>query len=163
MSFQQSEMRQTSGVLVQELTVSDGPTEWGKPRNTAQPRASDLASHHGNERRSARRYPCHQAVECDPLSAREQKPWPAEVNNISASGIALVLERRFEPGSVLTVAPANQAEIVDSLMARVVWVRAYGPGRWIVGCQLACRLADEDLRQFLAAWGVKPLGRGGGS
>ena len=77
-------------------------------------------------------------------------PWEAQVCDLSVTGIGLLLARRFERGSVLTVALANKAG--DFKMVREVEVLhlvAADGNRWFIGGTLTERLTKEELRKLL--------------
>jgi len=66
---------------------------------------------------------------------------------VSANGIALVVNRRFEPGTVLEIElGATRESPSRALRARVVRLTARGGGKWLLGCVLATGLSDADLR-----------------
>jgi hypothetical protein len=136
MPFSQRHSDQKGQVLVCEVTGSE---------------LAKVYAHLHQERRAEPRYPCSLTVGCEPVAGKGQEPWGAEVRDISASGIALIVERRFEPGTILVVMPPEQFETPASLLARVVRAQAYGSGRWIIGCKLVNRLGEDDLRGLLDA------------
>ena len=140
-------------LLVQELTESELQKAYAPLREGAQPAMNDhVALDEGNEHRSDPRYPCSLHVGCDPLAFKGQKPWAAEVQNVSAGGIALVIGRSVAPGTVLMVVPRRQIELPVSLLVRVMHTQPYGPEQWLVGCELACRMGEVDWRGLLDAW-----------
>jgi hypothetical protein len=109
------------------------------------------------ERRRAPRYPSDLTVSCRPLLARESGGWQARVLNISRSGIALVLARRFERGALLSMdLEGPQQAVSRSVLARVVHARPDDNNAWIVGCVFSSELLDEELHAF-SAERVKPV------
>jgi hypothetical protein len=84
--------------------------------------------------------------------------WPAQVRDISAFGIGLLVPRRFEPGTLLSMTLENSAQnVARHVVARVIHATAQNGGRWRLGCALACELSDEELRPF-AIQRVEPSG-----
>jgi hypothetical protein len=80
--------------------------------------------------------------------------WPARAVNISASGIALALERRFEPGTILSIRlESPDGQITRNLLLRVVYAKTQVDGSWRVGCAFGSQLRDHELQAFQA----KPL------
>lgn len=76
--------------------------------------------------------------------------WPAIVRDISSSGMGLVLARRFEPGTELTVGLDRQVEgSPRSVRVRVRNVRPDVLGHWRHGCAMADRLTEEELNGIL--------------
>jgi hypothetical protein len=137
--------------FVRDLTGSDLVAE--PPVRNAAPRAAlevVAAEPTGDERRGAIRYPCHLDSTCLPLGGQGQKPWAAAIRDISVNGLGLVLERRFEPGTVLVLQWQRPGEDVPrNLMARVVRTQSQESARWVLGCQLARSLGDEEVRALL--------------
>lgn len=106
----------------------------------------------GMERRAHRRTPCNWEGTCRLLGEAEEIVYPVHVQDISFSGVCLMIERRFEPGTLLQLLlPENDnppcpepMESVDrkrakpspmrSLTVRVVRVKAHSSGKWITGC-----------------------------
>jgi serine/threonine protein kinase len=108
------------------------------------------------ERRVSVRYPrvlptrCNRNNSIHPGDADVQDCWEAAVQDLSADGMGIVLNRRFEPGTVLTadLRSSNQRfeRTVEMSVARV---RRADRGFWIHGCVFASPLSKEDLRKFL--------------
>jgi serine/threonine protein kinase len=108
------------------------------------------------ERRAAVRYPLGFATDCAVESslhngeAEVDNPWPAAVKDLSSTGLALVLSRRLERGTVIVVDLEGPYNIpLKSLQARVVRVQTRGFGQWQIGCQLLEPLSPEDVRLLL--------------
>jgi serine/threonine protein kinase len=115
--------------------------------------ASDAAARERKaaERRAAIRYPCKHEGLCSAVGVSGQGSWDVEVRNISGTGIGLVLDRRFERGTVLALQWRQTIEeVIGTTVARVVRTQEQGPGQWLLGCQLARKLDDEDLGILLA-------------
>ena len=82
--------------------------------------------------------------------AEVDNPWPAAVKDLSSTGLALVLSRRLERGTVIVVDLEGPYNIpLKSLQARVVRVQTRGFGQWQIGCQLLEPLSPEDVRLLL--------------
>jgi hypothetical protein len=116
-----------------------------KPR--VLPPKSGAAARH--DRRVAVRYPGNPDAACH-ASAPAAGTYPAWVRDISATGVALLIEREFEPGTELTIALANPEQGVTRLLrAHVVHALEVPPhGRWLHGCAFACELSEAELRAF---------------
>ena len=87
----------------------------------------------GNECRVTERFSCDVAASCQPPSAWRSggRDWPARIRDLSTGGLCLVLGRRFEQGAGLAVeVPAADDGSSSTLLARVIHVRADGPGSW---------------------------------
>jgi serine/threonine protein kinase len=126
-----------------------------KPRNA--PRASAAqAAKLDRERRTAMRYECalpttctiNPSVHCD---APEEEPQAdAQVCDLSAGGIGLLLARRFEPGSILTIVVSSESghfqRTRDLRVLRVT--KADGQG-WFLAGTLLEKFSKDELRQLL--------------
>ena len=94
------------------------------------------------ERRAWVRFPTRSLkTSCRAVSPPgDETPWlPAKVRDLSVNSIGLVLERRFEPGDLLTVELHGNgvASGPTQFRARVVHATADADGRWIIGCDLS--------------------------
>lgn len=75
---------------------------------------------------------------------------PAKVRNLSAGGLGLILQRPFQPGTVLVVRfKAEDGGAPGVLFARVVHIRAYSRTEWLAGCAFASPLVEEELEGLL--------------
>jgi serine/threonine protein kinase len=101
------------------------------------------------ERRAALRYPSTLHASCRPVQ-EQKRQWPAEVQDVSLTGIRLCLNRRFELGAVLAVEVHDQqAATVSLLFVKVRWVREVGPRKWGIGCAFDRKLHDDELCELL--------------
>jgi serine/threonine protein kinase len=108
------------------------------------------------ERRAGVRFECALATTCTinlslhPEVTACQTSWDAQVYDLSVAGIGLILVRRFEPGSVLTVDLANSAgDFKRTREIRVVRVARAEGGSWFLGATLMEKLSKEELRLLL--------------
>lgn len=105
----------------------------------------------GAERRAAVRYSCNRETTCRSITASTDISWPAEVLDISRGGLGLLLDRRFEQGTLLDVdVQTANPHSARTLLVRVVNVRKQGVGQWILGCAFADELSDGELWAFRA-------------
>lgn len=117
------------------------PTAPGATDRPAPPRVA--------ERRATVRYAVNADTSCAPLAARSEGPgWAARVRDISRNGLGLVLDRRFEPGTVITVDLAFGEDSSRMLLACVVHSVASPEGSWIVGCKLVSPLTGDELARL---------------
>jgi hypothetical protein len=76
--------------------------------------------------------------------------WPAVVRDLSVGGVGVLLARRFEPGTELSVELSVGPDAPPRrLSARVVRVVSEKAGHWVHGCAFSTRLADEELEVLL--------------
>jgi serine/threonine protein kinase len=139
-----------------------------KPRDNPSPRtgatreapnrgeSASRADQSERESRASVRYPYAVGTTCavDPSvhgAAEGEDLWPATVQDVSTGGIALILGRRFEPGTVLLLdLHANDLGSTQSWKVEVKRVRSKGSGSWLIGCAFLEQLGPEDLHAFLA-------------
>jgi hypothetical protein len=103
----------------------------------------------GVERRAAPRYPGTK-VRCR-LSRPERGAWlPAWVRDLSTSGISLLAERRFEPGTLVVLelesTETNQAARLEMVVVHTV---ACPNGAWLHGGAFRRELSEQELRGFV--------------
>jgi hypothetical protein len=91
-------------------------------------------------------------INCLPVGndAAEQ-PWPAHVHDVSASGISLFIQRRFEVGVLLSLEILQpESERGQRFVARVVRVRQMPDSAWNLGCSFEKQLDEHSVRLFMA-------------
>jgi hypothetical protein len=105
----------------------------------------------GAERRASVRYPCSTESfstdnSCRPITARKNEAWSAVVRDVSTGGVGIVVNRRFEPGTLLSVELQDAEQTVNrTLLVRVVRVLRDGDDQWLLGCAFTNKLTDADL------------------
>jgi hypothetical protein len=72
------------------------------------------------------------------------------VEDVSRGGLRLLLDRRFEAGTLLRVEVELAKETLLPLLARVVNLVNRPDGTWVVGCSLAKELTEDELQVLLA-------------
>jgi hypothetical protein len=115
-----------------------------EPESSAGPKES--------ERRAVPRTACKVQVYCRPGAAQTSGPWwQATVLDVSTRGVRLLLTRKVEAGTPLTItlpgAPVEGRRRV--LGARIVRVFETDTG-WAAGCLLLGRKLSEDEIRVLA-------------
>lgn len=102
------------------------------------------------EKRDSTRYPSDQEAVTQLTDTAGAMAWGATVQNISASGIGLVLCFPFKPGSHLAVTlQANQAR--RTFLVRVVHALDQSDGTWLLGCEFAQQLPAEEIDDIRSA------------
>jgi hypothetical protein len=109
----------------------------------------DRATVGGLDRRVAVRYPGNADASCQAYASAGGL-LPAWVRDISAVGVALLINREFASGTVLTIELDNPVRGVSRVLrARVVHTLELPPdGRWLHGCAFERTLTDEELHAF---------------
>jgi hypothetical protein len=107
--------------------------------------ASTTLESGSEDRRFQARQPFKLGMSCK-LVGSGQSTWQGECCDLSQGGIRLMLNRRFEPQTLLLIdLPVDNPSLVSSLLVRVVWTKKQGSRGWLVGCALACPLSDEEF------------------
>jgi hypothetical protein len=108
------------------------------------------------ERRAWVRYPCNVETSCQSESD-EAAGCSATVRNISLGGMNLIVDQRFQSGTLLKVEVQSSLENTPQMLCvRVIHVVEQPDGTWSLGCAFARELSDQSLRAFRAAR-VRPL------
>jgi serine/threonine protein kinase len=102
------------------------------------------------ERRVAVRYASGLETSCRPSGRVKEHTWLAVVQDISATGIGLLLNRRFEPGAILLVELQVEGQGCRStVLCRVVRLTKQAARKWSVGCTFVRRLGEGELKILL--------------
>ena len=103
------------------------------------------------DRRGSARYECNLEAACRPIAMTGN--WSGKTADVSARGVGLVLSRRFEPGTILSVSLCRPEESASLQLARVCQVRSEGLF-WRVGCTWSGELTSDELQGLLPAEGL---------
>ncbi len=106
----------------------------------------------GREARAFLRHNCDLPTTCQPVAARgpNEPTWDARILNISAGGIALAVIRRFERGTGLSVDIPEEGDYLgDTLVVRVVHLRPFPEGGWLLGCAFVSHLSEDTVRRLV--------------
>ncbi len=103
------------------------------------------------QRRSRVRWRCGLKAFCQVGPGRDDAGWwQAQVEEVSAVGLRLVLPEQVRPDSVLVIEPRTHVRATPlRLVARVVHSSPAREGTWALGCQLTTPLSDSQLRTLL--------------
>ncbi|MBY0523266.1 MAG: PilZ domain-containing protein [Gemmataceae bacterium] len=106
----------------------------------------------GAERRASVRYPCDPESfsadnTCRPLTARRKdESWTATVRDLSTGGVGIVVNRRFEPGTLLSIELQDADRLsARTLLVRVVRLTKEGKEHWLLGCAFTTKLSEAEL------------------
>ena len=121
-------------------------------RNSAEIDQVDMPQPSGSERRAFVRHPLgvgtFGAVDTAIYggSGETDELWPLVVRDVSAGGIGVLLARRFEMGTELTIElTAGQDATPRRLPARVVRIEPEKNGHWVHGCAFRHPLSKDEL------------------
>ena len=95
------------------------------------------------------RFDCDVETRCQSVTPAQPETWSVRVLDVSAGGVSLLAPRQFDRGTLLRVELPGSAESFGRhLLVRVLREQASGPDCWILGCELAEQLEDEDLHRL---------------
>jgi serine/threonine protein kinase len=108
----------------------------------------------GDDRRTYARYPLKlgssAAVDPGVHRGEAEEMWPLLIRDVSSGGIGLLLARRFEAGTELSVSlTVGRGEAPQGVDVRVVRVQPERAGHWIHGCAFTRPLDAGQLRALL--------------
>jgi hypothetical protein len=100
----------------------------------------------GFERRAWVRYSSNQESFCHLIAAQMNNTcWLAKTQNISVSGVALLMDAPLERGMLVAI---ELEELSRPLLARVVQTTAHADRSWTAGCEFTSKLSDEEVHAF---------------
>lgn len=95
------------------------------------------------------RFDCDLATRCHSVAPAPPASWAARVLDVSAGGVSLLVPRAFEGGTLLRVELPESGEAFGAdLLVRVLRSKASGADCFILGCELAEQIDDEDLERL---------------
>jgi hypothetical protein len=103
-----------------------------------------------DDQRTWVRFPCRVRAACQVVADPPEAAWPAEVLDISPSGIGLGVGRPIEPGTLLNLDLQDPAgRITTSMLACVVHVTDREGGGRALGCNFIRELSEQELQALL--------------
>jgi hypothetical protein len=79
----------------------------------------------------------------------DQVWWMGTVRDLSGSGIGLLVQHRFEPGTMLTLELENSAQTFSNTFQVQVVRIVPQPGCWFLGCTFLQELTEEEVQALL--------------
>jgi hypothetical protein len=105
----------------------------------------------GAERRAWIRYPRRLSTLWQLFGARQEETWTASLCDISQTGVGLVINRAFPPGTVLTVRlQTGSRKFSKTMLARVKRCTGRENGEWLVGCTFIVKLKEAELKELIS-------------
>jgi hypothetical protein len=98
-----------------------------------------------SDQRRWTRFPCDLRAYYDLVTSDEPEQLPANVLDVSPSGLGLLVSNPLAVGSVLTLDLVDQGL---TLLVCVLRVETHGDG-WMAGCSLLRTLNEQELRAWL--------------
>ena len=82
--------------------------------------------------------------------------WPGRLEDVSTTGLRLILEQRVPTGEKLLIEVRNSARTVCNVTVEVVWSEADASGQHSIGCESLTELSARQMTQLKAAAGEMP-------
>jgi serine/threonine protein kinase len=112
---------------------------------------SKTISKSDKERRGGFRHAIELEARCRAVANAAGQRWAAWITDISATGLCLRAQRRFEVGSNLEITFTIKADDSDlNQLVRVRWVRATQDKSWLLGCEFVNAITDDDLNAVVS-------------
>lgn len=104
------------------------------------------------ERRGWSRSACSWYARCRSVThSHVTTVWRGRFEDISPSGLCVLLDRRFEKGTLLVIEPEVYYEhMLSILLAKVIRVTRRRDGAWRIGCRLTSPLDAEELNRSIS-------------
>jgi hypothetical protein len=81
----------------------------------------------------------------------DQVWWLGTVRNISGIGVGLLLQRRFDPGTFLTLELENPTQTAShTVQVRVIRATTDQPGLWLMGCSFLTEMTESEVKAVFA-------------
>jgi hypothetical protein len=83
------------------------------------------------------------------LGKRGKDVWPAEIEDISVTGLGIMTDHEFPPGAILSIRLLGEGFKSRSYLIRVVRCTPTEDGLFRLGCTFAVPLPPEELEGLL--------------
>jgi len=102
------------------------------------------------DRRGAERYPCDLQPFWRIAGEDHADAPPANIQDVSATGIGLRVRQSLKPGTVLVLTlQTRDHRLSRPLPVRVMHATALADGEWLAGCRFIRPLNGQDLRELV--------------
>jgi c-di-GMP-binding flagellar brake protein YcgR len=106
--------------------------------------------HPPSDQRTWVRFPVKVRASYQVISANDPTDYPAEVLDISASGVGLLVRQAVDTGALLSVTlQGSEGKPGRTILACVVHTSGKEENRWGLGCNFIRELTDEDLEALV--------------
>lgn len=104
------------------------------------------------DQRSWVRHPCNLKAAYERVGEGDEQTYDAQVLNVSASGVGLIVNEAVEPGSLINLRLYSPAgDLLRTILACVVHSTQRPSGERVIGCNFIRELGDEELAALLEA------------
>jgi serine/threonine-protein kinase len=112
-----------------------------------QPLAPARALASPEDRRGSVRHACGRRASCRLLGKEDQTAWRAWIKDISERGLGVVSGAPVRLGTILAVRPEDEMlKVFREVYVRVARTVECPEGDWLLGCTLARKLSDAEIR-----------------
>ena len=102
-----------------------------------------------DDQRQWKRFTCSVMATYQLVATQDERSHDAQVLNISASGVGLLVDRAIENGTLLSVQlRSTDGTTQRTMLSCVVHVNRQGAAEWALGCNFIRSLSEEDLKAF---------------
>jgi hypothetical protein len=95
------------------------------------------------ERRRWVRYPANMGTFWQTVRTGQEICYSARVQDISQGGVRLLVNQRFEPGTLLRIL------LVKAIEARLVHATPTPDNKWALGCEFTAVLSEQEVQDLL--------------
>jgi hypothetical protein len=95
------------------------------------------------------RLPCDALTTCYPVGPDHAAIRKVRIVNVSPGGVALLMRRHLQPGTLLTIRVPNGKGSKHRVLARVAHTTPRRNGKVLLGCAFLTDLSDQELQAFL--------------
>ena len=104
----------------------------------------------GIDRRAAVRHFVKPGVTSTACIPQQTRPWKAIIQDLSTTGIGLVMLQSFDGGTELAVELFSPDMLLSyTVLTRVAHATQQANGSWLVGCRFVRELSEEELHNLL--------------
>ena len=108
------------------------------------------ARHEAGDQRTWMRFNCNLSAQFQRIGDPTEQIEAAQVINLSASGVGLLVKRFVDAGALLNVdLIGKDGRIRRTMLACVVHVSQRGAPEWALGCNFIRELGDDDLQALI--------------
>jgi hypothetical protein len=111
---------------------------------------AERVRHESNDQRTWKRFDCELTASFEKIGDPEQHRTAAQVNNLSASGVGLLVNGQVDAGALLNLhLLGKDGRTRRTILACVVHVTKHGVNSLALGCNFIRELSDEDIRDLI--------------
>lgn len=105
--------------------------------------------HEPSDKRIWKRFPTNLAANFQKVGDLNNEVFSAQVLNVSANGVGLLVRDKIDTGTLLTVDFLSEDEVRRTILACVVHVLRRDQEEWALGCNFIRELSEEDLHDLI--------------